>query len=222
MHSALGQDRECYPLVAFVFCLFPDTREHKGFSVFAAEIVRLLSVFLAPFVKAVGRYHTTLLFEVRAELPFAESVGARIEQRRPWLATRANSVDPEPRNNHAITRDQHGHSFSRRDIRVEFKIHPLPAVELTRDLGPFLNRAEAIAHAIKVAQSHYVNQASDLTEGSGSLMACNRCSDRSARDPRTPRAANASSNLVRALLQPQSLKISESRLTARGALCPIG
>ncbi len=138
------------PLVAFVFRLFPDTREHKGSSVLAAEIMRLLPAFLAPFVKALGRYHTTLLFEVRAELPFADSVGARIEQRRPWLAARANSVDPEPRNSHPITRDQHGHRFSRRDIRVEFKIHSRPAVELARNLGPFLNRAEAIAHTIKV------------------------------------------------------------------------
>ena len=37
------------------------------------------------------------------------------------------------------------------DVRIKFEIEAWPAVKTAGDVGPFLDRAEAIAHASKVA-----------------------------------------------------------------------
>jgi hypothetical protein len=60
-------------------------------------------------------------------------------------------VDAEAREHDAIPRDKHGDGFCRRDIRIEFKIRPRPAVKLARDLGPFADRSETVAHERKMA-----------------------------------------------------------------------
>jgi hypothetical protein len=60
--------------------------------------------------------------------------------------TEARENDPFPSNN---DRNELGW----RDIRVELKIDPRPAEKLAGDIGPFLDRAEAIAHENKVGGS---------------------------------------------------------------------
>ena len=76
------QDRECGPLVALVFGLFPDARQHHRLAVSAGEIIRLLATFVPPFVEAFARNDAPAKLQVRAELPFAHSLGADVEERR--------------------------------------------------------------------------------------------------------------------------------------------
>ena len=153
----LGQDGECGALVAFVFRLLPDAREHEQFAVLAVEIIRLFAPFIPPFIEAVGGNDTTLLLEMRPELPFSHSIGARIQQRRTRLSVWTVAMNAEPREHNAIPRDKHRDSLCRRDIRIKLKVHARPAVKLTRDLGPFVDRTETIAHTVKVGSSQYVS-----------------------------------------------------------------
>jgi len=57
----LGQDGECGALVALVFRLLPDAREHERLAVPAGEIIRLLAPFIPPFIEAVGGNDTAFL-----------------------------------------------------------------------------------------------------------------------------------------------------------------
>ena len=91
------------------------------------------------------------LLKMRSELPSAHSISARIQQRRPRFSVGPLAVDAEAREHDAIPRDKHGDGFCRRDIRIEFKIHPRPAVKLTRDPGPFTDRSKTVAHQLKMA-----------------------------------------------------------------------
>jgi hypothetical protein len=94
---------------------------------------------------------------MRPELPFAHSIGARIQQRRTRLSVWTVAMNAEPREHNAIPRDKHRDSLCRRDSRIELKIHARPTVKLTRDLGPFVDRTETIAHTMKVGSSNYVS-----------------------------------------------------------------
>ena len=154
----LGQDGECGALVAFVFRLLPDAREHEQFAVLAVEIIRLFAPFIPPFIEAVGGNDTTLLLEMRPELPFSRIPSVRaFEQRRTRLSVWTVAMNAEPREHNAIPRDKHRDSLCRRDIRIKLKVHARPAVKLTRDLGPFVDRTETIAHTVKVGSSQYVS-----------------------------------------------------------------
>jgi hypothetical protein len=73
------------------------------------------------------------------------------EQRRTGFPAGASFVDPKARHHNPVPCDQYRDDLGRRDIRVELEISPWSAVELAGDLGPFVDRAEAIAHPIKVA-----------------------------------------------------------------------
>jgi hypothetical protein len=70
------------PFVALVFRNLPNAREHQRLSVLAADVIGLLAAFIPPFIETLSRDNAALRPEMLAKLPFAHSVGARIEQRR--------------------------------------------------------------------------------------------------------------------------------------------
>jgi hypothetical protein len=86
-----------------------------------------------------------------AELPLAHAVRADVQQWRAGLIARTQPVNAEARENDALPRDQDRNELCRRDVWIELEIEAWPAVKTARDVGPFLDRAEAIAHGIKVA-----------------------------------------------------------------------
>ena len=69
-------------------------------------------------------------------------------------------MDAKARKHNAVARYKHGDGFSRRDVRIELEVDPRPAVKLARDLRPFMDRAEAIAHTVKVGTLPYVSSKS--------------------------------------------------------------
>ena len=62
-------------------------------------------------------------------------------------------VNAEAGQDNAVARDQDRDGFGRRDVRIELEIDTRPAVKMAWDIGPFFDRAEAIAHGGKVGAS---------------------------------------------------------------------
>ena len=60
-------------------------------------------------------------------------------------------VNTEARENDALPRDQDRNELCRRDVRIKLEIEAWPAVKTAGEVGPFLDRAEAIANGSKVA-----------------------------------------------------------------------
>src|SRR5215211_3083434 len=149
----VGQDGKGDTPVALVFRLLPDPGQHQLLAVLAAEIKGLLAPFFAPFVKTFGGDDAALFLQVCAELPSAHSVRAGIKQRRARFSAGAGHMNPEATENHAVPCDYYGDGFSWRDIRIELEIDARPAVKVARDLRPFPDRTEAIAHWAKVGSS---------------------------------------------------------------------
>src|SRR5690242_12846234 len=98
---------------------------------------------------------------MRAELSSFQSISAGVEQGRARPAILPGLVDAEARDDHGRRtirlRDEYRDQFGRCDVGVEGEVQPGAAVENTRYLRPFTDRAEAVAHdGLDLAQSSWV------------------------------------------------------------------
>src|SRR5262245_1010910 len=146
----VGEDRERRDHLALDVRVIPDGREHHGLAVAARKEIRLLpAVLLAPFIEAFRRNHAAAVGEHGLERAAPQRVGARIEQRRPFLAAVARQIDSEPRHARgerlAALGEEGRHLLGRRDVRVVLEIDQ-GARQRARDLAPLLQATDAVAH----------------------------------------------------------------------------
>jgi hypothetical protein len=81
-------------------------------------------------------------------------------------------VNAEAGQDNAVARDQDRDGFGRRDVRIELEIDARPAVKMAWDIGPFFDRAEAVAHGGKVGASpHESSEGSEAETGRAGMHA---------------------------------------------------
>ena len=145
--------------VAFVLGNLPNARQHQRLAVLVAEVIRLLASFIPPFIEPLAGNDAAPFFEMLSELSLAHAVRANIKQRRPGFIAGTQPVNAEAREDDALPCDKRRDELRRRDIRIELEIKARPAVIAARDIGPFPDRAETIAHGGKMGASLGVSSA---------------------------------------------------------------
>ncbi len=222
----VGKDGKRDTAVAFVLGNLPNAPQHQRLAVLAAEVIRLLASFIAPFIEPLAGNDAAPFLEMFAELPLAHAVGADIKQRWPGFIAGTQPVNAGPREDDALPCDKDRDKLRRRDIRIKLEIKTRPAVILARDIGPFPDRAEAIAHGRKMGAS--LGESSALAKMPFVLLP-------PAREIASPVSGNtrkifpkmagklcATVVSIRAHVYHHPQSSSVPRFTAGGRPCPIG